>query len=128
LVLTVTACILVSALASSGATQKSASKAPPKLTGAQEKALDNYRTICQPCHGPDGKAVLKDMILADAEWKHGTSQEAIVKTISEGVKGTAMLPFKSKLSKAEIVELAKLVRSFGAKSKAVETAPATKKQ
>jgi mono/diheme cytochrome c family protein len=100
------------------AQQKEPEKAPSKESPAREKALETYKTICMPCHGPDGNAPIKEMSLADDEWKHGSSQAAIVKTITDGVPGTAMLPNKEKLSRAEIAELAKLVKSF---------APTTKK-
>ena len=93
------------------AAQKTApppSQAPtPKMT-----AEENYKTTCALCHGPDGNAPIKEMNFADGEWKHGSTLAAITTTITEGVKGTAMLPFKDKFSKQEILELAKLVRSF----------------
>jgi mono/diheme cytochrome c family protein len=98
--------------------QKEPTKTPTKESPAREKALETYKTICMPCHGPDGNAPIKEMSLVDDEWKHGSSQAAIVKTITDGVPGTAMLPNKDKLSRAEIAELAKLVKSF---------APTTKK-
>jgi mono/diheme cytochrome c family protein len=100
------------------AQQKEPAKTPSKESPAREKALETYKTICLACHGPEGNAPVKEMSLADDEWKHGSTQAALVKTITEGVPGTAMLPFKDKLSRGEIVELAKLVKSF---------APATKK-
>ena len=71
-----------------------------------------YRTTCQPCHGPEGNEPIKDMSLSDGEWKHGSSLTAIQTTITEGVKGTAMLPFRDKFTRPEIAALAKLVRSF----------------
>jgi mono/diheme cytochrome c family protein len=91
--------------------------AKPKLTPAQEKALENYRKTCEPCHGPGGKSPLPDMTLADGAWKHGSSVEQVAKTIAEGVPGTVMMPNKDKFTRAEILELAKLVRSFDPKLK-----------
>jgi mono/diheme cytochrome c family protein len=85
--------------------QKPASK-------AAAKAEENYRTACQPCHGVQGAGVLPLMSLSDGEWKYGSGVPAIAKTISDGVKGSAMLPFKDKFTRAEILELARLVRSF----------------
>ena len=79
---------------------------------AAAKVLQNYETICQPCHGPKGDSPLPPMSLNDGEWLHGSSTKEIVKTITEGVPGTAMLPNKDKLTEEEILELAKLVRSF----------------
>jgi mono/diheme cytochrome c family protein len=99
---------------------------PPKPTAAKPeakagasaaKAEENYTKVCQPCHGPKGKSPLPTMSLVDREWKHGTSTQAIAKTITEGVPGTAMLPNKDKFTKEEILALARLVRSFDPKLK-----------
>jgi mono/diheme cytochrome c family protein len=88
-------------------------KAPPKDERAPKAtAQENYKKICQPCHGVEGKSPLPTMSLADGEWKHGSTTKDIVKTITEGVAGTAMLPNRDKLTKEEILDLAKLVRSF----------------
>jgi mono/diheme cytochrome c family protein len=121
--------IITIVCATATAQQKTEPKpaAKPKTTAAQEKALENYRTICQPCHGPEGNALIKEMSLADGEWKHGATPQAVAKSISEGVKGTAMVGFKSKFSREEIAELAKLVRSFDPKLKSAAGQPAKKK-
>lgn len=107
--------LIVSGLGIAGAQQKAPAKAKP--TAAQQKALDNYQTICQPCHGPQGNSPMPTMSLVDREWKQGTSTAEIAKTIAEGIPGTAMLPNKDKLSKEEILELARLVRTFDPKLK-----------
>lgn len=59
---------------------------------------------------------MKPMSFVGREWKHGARLQDSVKVIGEGVKATAMLPFKEKLTKDEILALAKLVRSFDKKS------------
>lgn len=87
-------------------------KPEAKKSAADVKAEENYAKICQPCHGPNGKSPLPTMSLVGREWKHGTSLQQIAKTIAEGVPGTAMLPNKEKLTKEEILALARLVRSF----------------
>ena len=46
------------------------------------------------------------------------SQEALAKTITEGVPTTAMLPFKEQLTEAQIADLAAYVRSFDKSLKA----------
>ncbi|MCA1561347.1 MAG: cytochrome c [Acidobacteria bacterium] len=86
--------------------------AQKRASKAAAKAEENYRTTCQPCHGVQGAGVLPLMSLSDGEWKHGSGVQEIAKTISAGVKGTAMLPFKDKFTRAEILELARLVRSY----------------
>ena len=74
--------------------------------------LEVYKTKCFACHLADGNAPMKEMNLADAEWKHGTKLADIQKVIEEGVAGTAMLPFKAQLTPEEIEGLARFVRAF----------------
>jgi mono/diheme cytochrome c family protein len=107
----------VCALGAASAPQKEKTPAKTRPTAAERKALDNYQTICQPCHGPKGNSPMPTMSLVDRDWKQGTSTAEIAKTIAEGLPGTAMLPNKDKLSKEEILELAKLVRTFDPKLK-----------
>ena len=86
---------------------------------SREKAVELYTATCQVCHGPEGKgsALMKGSAFVGRKWKHGTTQAAMVKTITNGVQGTMMLPFKDKLSAAEIAALASLVRSYDKKLK-----------
>ena len=86
---------------------------------SREKAVELYTANCQVCHGPNGtgSALMKGSAFAGRAWKHGTTQAAVVKTITNGVQGTMMLPFKEKLSADEIAALASLVRSFDPKLK-----------
>jgi cytochrome c oxidase subunit II len=93
----------------------------PKKSAAALKADENYKASCQACHLADGKGLIPDMSFLDGQWKHGSTPQAIAKTIREGVKGTLMLPFKDKLSEEEIVELAKLVKAFEPKKPAGKT-------
>ena len=111
-------CSMLTAVAIAQQKQPPGQKQPPKQgserkpSPAVAKALEQYAFTCQPCHGPDGKGVLPDTDLTSGKWKHGSTLAAIAKTISEGVPGTVMLPAKDRFSKAEILELAKLARSF----------------
>jgi mono/diheme cytochrome c family protein len=84
-----------------------AQPAPPATESARL-----YRLHCQMCHGANGKAPIPDMALFQRKWKHGTSSAEMAKVIAEGVKGTPMMPFKSKLKPAQILALAKHVRAF----------------
>lgn len=81
---------------------------------SREKAQELYTANCQACHGPEGKGspLMKGSAFVKRPWKHGTTEAEMVQTISEGVKGTMMLPFKEKLKPEEIAGLAALVRSF----------------
>lgn len=78
------------------------------------KAVELYEANCQVCHGPNGAGtpLTKDLSFVGRKWKHGNRQQDVTKTITEGVTGTPMLPFKGRLSPAEISALASLVRSY----------------
>lgn len=115
--------------ASAAAQQKPPSRAkpvpPPKQTSptATTRAQENYRATCVPCHGAEGKGVIPNSNLADGEWKNGSSMTAIARVIREGVKGTVMVPFKDRFTEAEILDLARLVRSFQPRAKPGKTPP-----
>jgi mono/diheme cytochrome c family protein len=96
-------------------------------TAASGKTVEeNYKATCQPCHMADGNAALKPMNFADGEWKHGTTPQALAKVIADGVPGTAMMPFKTRFSQKEILDLARYVRKFDPKLKGA-LSPAKKK-
>ena len=84
-----------------------------------------YRTHCQSCHMVDGDSPLELMNFVDGTWKHGSAPAKVAAVIAKGVPGTAMLPFESKLSPAEVRALAAYVRAFDKKLKAAK-APAAK--
>jgi cytochrome c oxidase cbb3-type subunit 3 len=85
----------------------------------KERVTELYTTNCQLCHGPNGTGspLMKGSAFVGRKWKHGNTQAAVVKTITNGVANTAMLPFKDKFSPQEIAALATLVRSFDKKPK-----------
>lgn len=93
-------------------TTPAAQEKPAKKSAAEAKAEENFAKICQQCHGPEGKSPVPGMSLVDREWRQGNSVQQIAKTIAEGVPGTAMMPNKEKLTREEILALARLVRSF----------------
>ena len=105
------------AVAAQAQTKKDPPKEPAKKSAAAEKGEETYKTICQACHLADGKGLTPDMSFIDGEWKHGTTVDAMVKVISDGVPNTVMLGFKDRLTNEEIVELAKIVRAFDPKLK-----------
>jgi mono/diheme cytochrome c family protein len=92
-----------------------AAKAAPKgATVPRAKALELFAATCAACHGPEGAGtpLSPDMAFKNRKWKHGSRPQDIVATITNGVPATAMLPFKGRLTPAEINALAALVRSF----------------
>jgi mono/diheme cytochrome c family protein len=71
-----------------------------------------YKSKCAPCHLATGDAKTPAMNFADGVWHHGSSVKEVADVIRNGVKGTAMLPFKSKLTDDQVAALAKYVRAF----------------
>ena len=87
-------------------------------------AAELYTTHCQSCHAVGGDSPLPPMNFADGVWKHDTAPAKLAAVIAKGVPGTAMLPFESKLTPAEVRALALHVRSFDRKLKpAAKAAP-----
>jgi mono/diheme cytochrome c family protein len=103
-----------------------AAAAGAQTAGTGKTAEENYKAVCQPCHMADGNAALKPMNFADGEWKHGTTPQELAKVIANGVPGTAMMPFKTRFSEQEILELAKYVRHFDPKLKSAPPSAAKK--
>jgi cbb3-type cytochrome c oxidase subunit III len=79
-----------------------------------------YEKNCTSCHGAtglgDGKMGTelnpKPSNLADSEWKHGSSDGEIFAVIKEGVKGTGMKSFNSKLTEHQIWDVINYVRTL----------------
>ena len=100
---------LLAVLATLAAGRPVAAAAPYKPT---EETLELYKVKCGQCHMADGNSPLEPLNFADGVWKHGETVKDIANVISEGVQGTAMLPFKSQVTPAEAEALARYVRSF----------------
>lgn len=84
--------------------------APARAASIDAAAL--YKKHCVICHGAKGDSKLPGMSFVDGQWKQGTTVKEMSAVIKDGVSGTAMLPFKSKLNDAEVEALAKYVRAF----------------
>ena len=80
-----------------------------------EATLEVYKVKCQACHMADGNSPLEPLNFVDGTWKHGSSVKEIASVISEGVPGSAMLPFKGQIEPADVQALARYVRSFDKK-------------
>jgi len=103
----------ISAISVSSASSVTSASSPLTHVAQGPDTATLYRVNCQMCHGASGKALIPEMaFVGRKKWKHGTKSADMVKVITDGVKGTPMMPFKSKLSADQIKALAKLVRSF----------------
>jgi len=79
-----------------------------------------FEKNCANCHGKtgvgDGKmgAELnpKPSNLADGDWKHGSTDGEIFTVVKDGVKGTGMKGFNSKLTPHQIWDVVNYVRSL----------------
>lgn len=109
-----TGLLLFTALLASAAPVETQSKAAPAVSDETKKL---YTAQCQACHGPNGKALLPDMSFVGRAWKHGTKTSDMAEVIADGVPGTMMMPFKGRLTEAQIRDLARYVRSLDPKLK-----------
>lgn len=79
-----------------------------------------YEKNCVSCHGKTGagdgamgsELNPKPSNLADAEWKHGSSDGEIYTVIKDGVKGTGMKSFNSKLATKDIWNVVNYLHSL----------------
>ena len=83
-----------------------------------------YQKQCAGCHGDTGTgdgamgAELnpKPSNLADADWKHGSTDGEIFTVIRDGVKSTGMKPYGRKLTAHQLWDVVNYVRSLGPKT------------
>lgn len=106
---------LAQAAKKKGAAKRAGGPVPTAAEVASAEEI--YKTKCAVCHTPDGNSPIPNMNFADGEWKHGSSIKELMTTITNGVQGTAMMPFKGQFSEGEIAALARKVRSFDKKLK-----------
>jgi len=121
----VVALVVVAGMGSSFVTaQEAKKKAAPKAAGGPTptaaevaSAEEIYKTKCAVCHTPEGNSPIPNMNFADGAWLHGSTIKEVINTISNGVQGTAMMPFKTQFTEGEIAALARKVRKFDPKLK-----------
>lgn len=70
-----------------------------------------FESQCAICHKADGGG-LAGPNLTDDYWKHGGSMTDIYNVIKNGVQGTAMIPWESKLNPNKLREVASYVKSL----------------
>jgi mono/diheme cytochrome c family protein len=85
-----------------------------------------FAANCTPCHGPEGKGIVAigTPNFTDPSVQATFSDEALIKTIRGGKKGTAMPAWGGKLTTSEINSVAAFVRSLGSGKKSPEGAGA----
>lgn len=81
-----------------------------------------FAARCTACHGPDGGGLVGPN-LTDSAWKHGGRVTDLVKVITRGLPGTAMVAWNQQLSADEIVDVAIYIKSLKGTSPANPKAP-----
>ena len=72
-----------------------------------------YQAKCLNCHGENGKGGICPN-LADSEWKYGSADDDIYKSIAEGRPG-GMPNWNESLSEEKIKDIVAYIRSLSAK-------------
>ena len=80
-----------------------------------------YQKQCAGCHGETGHGDgamgtefnPKPSNLADADWKHGSTDGEIFTVIRDGVKSSGMKPYGRKLTTHQLWDVVNYVRSLG---------------
>ncbi|MBC9904475.1 MULTISPECIES: cytochrome-c oxidase, cbb3-type subunit III [Achromobacter] len=79
--------------------------------GAREIGQRLFLNTCAQCHGSDAKGGPSFPNLADGDWLHGGSPEAITQTITQGRVGV-MPPWKAAIDAKTAADIAQYVRSL----------------
>ena len=83
-----------------------------------EIGRDIFFKHCKTCHGDkgDGKTFAANVLspppknLTSEKSKKELTEKRMIESVAEGRKGTAMMPWKSRLSKQEIQEVVNYIR------------------
>jgi mono/diheme cytochrome c family protein len=98
--------------------------------GGKIDVVQLYKDNCFACHQDGDSQIMPNMSFKDGVWVHGSSLKEVVNTITNGsTTNPAMMPFKERLTAAQIEALAKYVRQFDPKlaGPAKSAKPAPKK-
>lgn len=89
------------------------------------KGKDKFATVCAACHGTDGKGMqaIGSPNLTDKIWLYGSSEAAIIESITKGRSNNQMPAWKNFLGDSKVHLLAAYVYSLSPE-KAVPAAPA----
>ncbi|MGH9448819.1 MAG: c-type cytochrome [Terriglobia bacterium] len=74
-----------------------------------------FKSKCSMCHGLDGKGypAIHTPDFTSSKWQAGQTDARITAAITNGVKGTSMPAWKTKLTTAQIHSLVLYIRSLG---------------
>jgi len=67
-----------------------AAEKPAEKSAALKEGASVFRANCSPCHGLNARGGGRGPDLTSGRWTHGSSDSAILRTISQGVPGTEM--------------------------------------
>jgi cytochrome c oxidase cbb3-type subunit III len=90
------------------------------LAGANRSAgATTFEEKCSMCHGQGGEgyAAIGTPNFTDPKWQAAHGDKELLNAIENGVKGTAMVSFRGKLSREQMGALVKYIRSLNAKVK-----------
>ena len=79
-----------------------------------------YESSCANCHDPKLSGA-QGPSLVDDEWKHGSDDASIAKSIRDGQPATGMPPFGGALSAEDIRALVIYIREEGARARGAQT-------
>ena len=96
----------------------------PPSAASIASGLGLYQKQCAGCHGDTGKGdgamgeelTPKPSNLADADWKHGSTDGEIFTVIRDGVKSTGMKAYGRKMTAHQVWDVVNYLRSIGPKT------------
>ena len=84
-------------------------RAEPPVTRSSRGAEDLYARFCAACHGADMRGA-KVSSLLDANWRFGDSDDAILRSIRDGVASAGMPAYGETMNDAELRSLVVYIR------------------
>jgi len=107
------------------AAAQDAAKPVPSTEASVKAGMGIYARTCRPCHGLQGKGDgiaappgMKPANLTDGEWKHGSTDAEIFKTIKEGIAPyEGMKPMGKVLPDKDIWSVVHYVRTLAQTAK-----------
>ena len=101
---------------------------PPPATGSSTvpagrgggrgpSAAATFNEVCAACHGSSAVKGPTAPSVFDDEWRHGSDDEAIVKSIRDGFPEQGMPPFKDRLTEQETWQMVAYIRTTAANLK-----------